>query len=308
MMTTKEKVREIIEKLSGRLFLHEKNGQYIYSIAPCYGDYIGPDTIPVLCAADEPLEALEEWVEEQYALTVARIRKMVIDHVLDAYPEEDEEEVIDEVIEQLGFEYPYDHFQKQTMRVNVVVDTGDGPYNFVLNTVWPRDHIQKEASLVWLAGQQGYSYEELDAALSKEGVPELTGFLKTVREEVLNLASTRNELTFLVTMTVQFILEVCALRKKQKEPTEQMEEGNGENGHLLRIPKETTTGLYDPNTGGGSLFEIGLEKDILLPVRYIHSALPSAVIKGEWTIERAYGMSGQAWQAEAELIKQEDKT
>ena len=129
-----------------------------------------------------------------------------------------------------------------------------------------------------------------------------------MREEVLNLASTRNELTFLVTMTVQFILEVCALRKKQKEPTERMEEGNGENGHLLRIPKETTTGLYDPNTGGGSLFEIGLEKDILLPVRYIHSALPSAVIKGEWTIERAYGMSGQAWQAEAELIKQEDKT
>ena len=63
-------------------------------------------------------------------------------------------------------------------------------------------------------------------------------------------------------------------------------------GYII-IDKGTETGLYDPWSGGGSVFEIQLEKDVKLPIRYIRSALPDG---GDgYSIGSVYGMCGSAW-------------
>ena len=63
-------------------------------------------------------------------------------------------------------------------------------------------------------------------------------------------------------------------------------------GYII-LEKDTVTGLYDPWQGGGSVFEIQLERDVKLPVKYIRSALPDG---GDgYAVESVYGMCGSAW-------------
>ena len=51
---------------------------------------------------------------------------------------DDHEEFIESWIrEHLFFRYPEDHFLKQTVCVNITVDTGDENYDYVLNNLYP---------------------------------------------------------------------------------------------------------------------------------------------------------------------------
>ena len=59
------------------------------------------------------------------------------------------------------------------------------------------------------------------------------------------------------------------------------------------IDKDTETGLFNPWNGSGSCFEIQLERDVKLPVKYIRAALPDG---GDgYSVGSVYGMCGSAW-------------
>lgn len=65
----------------------------------------------------------------------------------------------------------------------------------------------------------------------------------------------------------------------------------------ITLDKRTETGLYDPWSGGGSVFEIQLEKDVHLPIRFIRSALPDGG-DGRYSVKSVYGMCSSVWRPE----------
>ena len=62
------------------------------------------------------------------------------------------------------------------------------------------------------------------------------------------------------------------------------------------------TGLYDPWGGGGSVFEIELEKDVEIPLRIVRSAMPDGC-DGAASIAEVYGMCSSAWRDTLIAIK-----
>ena len=62
-------------------------------------------------------------------------------------------------------------------------------------------------------------------------------------------------------------------------------------------------GLYDSWNGGGSYFDIELEKDVVLPIKFIHSAIPDQY-KGRYCygIDNCYGFCGSVWEQGSVVI------
>jgi len=187
---------------------------------------------------------------------------------------------------------PYDHFYRQRVKLNIMIDTGDGNREYVDNAVYPHWDAEKgakikdTASIIWLAKTQGYCKEELEAALDGyQDSLDKTGFLGTLGQELINMPSHISVLTFLVETTLGNALEIAdCLRPECLENDEP----------FITLGKHTMTGLYDPWDGGGSLFEIELEKDVDIPLNIVRSAKPDGCV-GIYSVEDVYGMCASAW-------------
>lgn len=186
--------------------------------------------------------------------------------------------------------YPYAHYYKQKVRLNIMIDTGDGCHDYIENAVYPHwdavrgAEISDDASIVWLANTQGYSKAELQKALDcYSDELDKTGFLETLGQELINMPAHMAVLTFLIETTLEKALEIA----------DYMCNNNG-NAASIRIEKSTLTGLYDPWGGGGSVFGIQLERDVDIPLSIIRTALPDGC-DGCCSIEEIYGMAGSAW-------------
>lgn len=127
------------------------------------------------------------------------------------------------------------------------------------------DVIPEEASVLWLARQQGYKKRQLNRAMRH---CDYSGskLLKSLRAEVHNCSSHMNALAFFVEMTVEQLFD---LNEAMKD--------NGENGTARKrkatLDKSAVCGLYDNWSGAGSILEIELEKDVVLPMKYISTGL-----------------------------------
>lgn len=119
------------------------------------------------------------------------------------------------------------------------------------------------------------------------------GFLQSMRVELANLSSAMSTVTFLVELTLEQLIELNRLiRLQDRNGVHYDARENPYCGYII-IDKSTETGLYDPWNGGGSVFEIQLEKDVKLPIKYIRSALPDG---GDGhSVGSVYGMCGSAW-------------
>lgn len=171
------------------------------------------------------------------------------------------------------------------------MDTGDGNYDFVCNDIFPHynarfgDVIQEEASVLWLARQQGYKKRQLNRAMRH---CDYSGseLLKSLRAEVHNCSSHMNALTFFVKMTVEQLFDLNEAMKDK-----------GENGTVRKrkvtLDKSAVCGLYDNWSGAGSILEIELEKDVVLPMKYIGTALPDGG-RG-YSVASIYGVCSSMW-------------
>ena len=114
-----------------------------------------------------------------------------------------------------------------------------------------------------------------------------------MRVEVANIASHMNTVTFLVEMSLSDLMELNRLIRLQDRNGHFYDSRKNPYCGYIILEKDTVTGLYDPWQGGGSVFEIQLERDVKLPVKYIRSALPDG---GDgYAVESVYGMCGSAW-------------
>lgn len=284
--TIKERIRDILRR---DYWFHENDGVFSETLDVFYRDAMSPETALKILNAEHPQDTFNEVMEEWYSELEWQEQDSVAGKIAEEMEDVDRD-LIDEIIsEMLYFDYPSDHFLQQRFRANILIDTGDGNYDFVLNSPYPsydgeyEAEIDDEASLVWLAETQGYSKTQLWNALQQGDVSDSKGFLESVRVEVANETGHMNILVFLVEMTLEQLIK---LQEHISGPEKR-------NGYLV-VDRKTMTGLYDPWYGGGSVLGIDLEKDVKIPFKYIRSVLPDG---GDgYGIDNIYGMCDSAWQ------------
>ena len=295
----------------------KENGLFEYELYASYDDRISDQEVVKILQSDDPEFAFTEKVEEAYWDEVCDIRDTFAARAAKTiYPKmsaEDDEDIFQTALqvvkELMEFTYPYDHYYKQEYKADITVDTGDMNYDFTLNSVYPAyygqegEMIEDRASLVWLAKSQGYTKRQLEAALAKGDVADPEGFLDSVRQEVANEVSHMNMLTFLARMTLRDMIHVNELIKKQEPDGETIFEADMRpDCGTIRIRKDAMTGLFNSEDGAGSCFEIELEKDIILPVKYIHTCMPDRYFR--WCVAGVYDMCGSAWKDVVSEIKE----
>ena len=243
-------------------------------------------------------------------------------------------------------EITYPNFDDQEVNVNIIIDSGDANYDYTLNSQYPGsaynairpvqpgeegykpydldDVLKPEAGIVWLAATQGYTRQQLHEALLNDDIipedarkklaslreanPKLT-FLQSMYWEMLNNTSSTPCVTFLVRMTVANLVKLTRLINLQDKDGVFYDATKRPDCGTLTIGKETETGLFDLISGGGSVFEVKLEKDVDIPIRFIRSATPDVNnCQGiTWCVGDVYGMCGDVWRDTVKAIKEPEK-
>ena len=231
-------------------------------------------------------------------------KRIALDESFAAYDFDEIEEEIDSFMqERVYFTLPTTHYLDQEFDVNIMLDTGDGNYDYVLNSVYPcwygreGDPIDDKAGIVWLARQQGYTKTQLKKALKNgEDMAAPHGFLESMYVELINLPSHMSTVTFLTKMTLRQLIRVNeAIRWRDKRGTVYDARLHPQCGYIV-LGKETMCGLYDPWAGGGSILEVELEKDVKIPIKFIRCALPDDCrLHHEYSIGSVYGLCSGAW-------------
>lgn len=248
-----------------------------------------------------------EWYEKSYITkevkSAFRKSELFNDATVEDLCDEAEEWIEDYVRDNVWFDYPDDHYRKQEFKVNILMDCGDGNYDFTLNSLYPCYCGQKgeaypdEASLVWLARQQGYGKRALRKALAQGDTTDPEGFLDSCRSELVNLPSHMSTITFLVKMTFEQLMNIRAAIDWCERNGDRYHPRKSPDAGYIVLDKKTMCGLYDAWDGGGSTLEIQLEKDVRLPIKYIWMAVPDKAKCGgyHWPLGEVYGMCESAW-------------
>lgn len=298
-------------ELDNKPELRKSGDSYCYEIRADYSDGMDDDTAVEILCGDEPLQAFDEKMDEWYydykCDILSEIEQDVEDNLtadVGPYPEgftEEEGGVFDDLMRKLVYvQAPEDFHLNQVFRVNIVVDTGDGNYDYALNSARlcsdgrHEQSINDKASVVWLAREQGYTKAQLQEAVMEENVLDPRGFLGTMRQEIESCTSHMAALVFLAEMSLRDLMElnrIIKLRGRDRRPCDATKDlGCG----CITISKNAMTGLYDLWYGAGGVFGIELERDVRLPISYIRSALPDG---GDgYSIASVYGMSNSAWE------------
>lgn len=330
MVTFESLTKRIGEILEGKLYFNkEENSDYFsYEIYVDYRDKeLEPSTIAKLLEHDNPKEAFEdmlsEWAwdyefEYGYPETTKDLRRYLTDEEKEFWNEHDDE-VQDWLQEHVYFQYDGKDFNSE-VRVNIMVDTGDGNYDFTKNNIlnWDsryygnKGSIDEESSILWLAKQQKKATKLRKAckrvyngdAYYVDREKDSDKFIESVIQELENIASHMSTLTFLVSMDLFELFELHKIIKdEQKDMTDKYHPQNCETKGTIVISKDTMCGLFDPWQGGGSVLEIELDKDVVLPIKYIWKA---NIEKrgGSWNygIDEVYGLCGSAWSGKVKEI------
>lgn len=185
-------------------------------------------------------------------------------------------EYIGEVVD---FQFPYEHYLKQKICVNLLVDTGDGNHDYTLNNFASYnssedEEIEEESSILWLVKKQGYTKEQLVTAIKQSKYHNDSKFLKSVHIECENVTTHMNALAFFVQMTLENFINFM------------------DNSNSLVVSSNTSCGLYDSWNGAGGPLEISLEKDVEIPSEYIRAHIDG--MRG-YGVNSIYGISTSFW-------------
>lgn len=295
-----DKVKEILERDT---YIDRHDGDDIaYEIFCDYRDELSDKSLSDISRADNPREAFDEIMTEwqlnaedyYYPELIKTIRHGLEDEVYD----EHEDEIIEWINDHVSWYLPEEHFNKDIC-VCIALDTGDGDSDFtqcnILNWYGANGYRDEDKPLSdtspirWLAGQQGKLEEvekmislELDSDVLKYNSERFSKFAISVIEELQNLPSHMACLTFLVKMPLFDYLKLTETTK-----------GN------VTLSKNTPCGLFDPWNGGGSLLEITLDKDVVLPVDKIWrvwlDCRGSKAGGYGWDVSDVYGLRSSYW-------------
>ena len=299
-------------------FQKKEDGTYGVEIYADYRDEMSGEGAAKILQSSDPecalWEQLQEWYGDAEWQDKVNLRRQVKEllTVAPAAPfpcglDEEEEEEVDALIDEMIFwEFPEDHFLDQEFNIPLMLDTGDGNYDFTLNAVYPHwsdapaEELDEKSSLLWLARQQGYTKEQLVGALNEGDKAHPHGFLESAQVELANLLSSMSCVVFLLKMSLrQLILLNRCIKLQDRNGRNYDATKNPDCGHIA-LDKKTMCGLFNPWCGGGSVLEIELERDVEIPIRFIRSALPDG--SDGYGVDDVYGLIGSAWKDAVKAI------
>lgn len=280
----------------------KKTGKEKISIFCAYRDEISSDDAAKILSADDPDLAFNDFIIERYDGVVSyeeeALMKEVKEHLRRHGIEADDEALIELLWDLTEVDYSdcIDRLKSQTFHTLVMVDTGDGNYDFTCNTGivhTPGPEYWEKSSLAWLAEQQGRSREEMQKHFTCT-LPSGSPLIRSMYQEIWEAPSDIQVLTFLTEMSLEDLMAIAMDKKKEL---------------TVKLPKNTMCGLYDPVSGGGSLLEIDLEKDVEIPARYIWSCMPDVVTDYvHYSVESTYGLIGSAYtRSRASITKEQEE-
>lgn len=294
-------VKEImLDTLKGEYFHDEKNNCYYNEVYMDYNDYLEESTIKDILDAENSRDYFYDYISDAYMEYISDLESEALNKVIDAISEEysndcdelnedydysiynfedDEEELRELLYDYFYVKIPYEHYLNQSVNADLIIDAGDGNYDFTLNNCWNDEYeVHEESSIFWLAKTQGYNREQLLRALNEESY-EKNKFLTSIYEEVLNCTSSMNALTFFIKSTIGEMID--------------FKEGLDNNGSIT-IDKNTNCGLVDFWCGAGGLLGIELEKNVDIPVKIIDSFTIDGG-RGTYGVDEIYGASDSLW-------------
>ena len=282
------------------------NGYYTSYLYVDYRDReIGKDTLKRIFGQHDPKEAfydeLREWEfdarqydEDEYEKDLKRsLSEEDREITEDWYSQEFEEWQR----EHIYFCYDPDDFNT-TYKVNIVIDAGDANYDFGCNSIlnWyglqnSECDIDEHSSIMWLAKQQG-KYDEVQKEIKyvfeNRERQSKDPFVKSVITELENLPQYCGMLTFLVEMN---LLDLIKLKREINEKKQ---------GQIV-ISKDTMCGLFESWNGGGSVLEIELDKDVVVPYEMIYDAWIDGTKPHGYDVDEVYGLVSSAWHGEVKM-------
>lgn len=133
---------------------------------------------------------------------------------------------------------------------------------------------------VWLALQQGYTIEQVQDAVDGHNFHD-SKFLKSLYSEIANMTTSMNAFTFLVRMPIGEAAKLATfVSGAHSVPDYARYDGESRNDcGTITLDKTSVCGFLDRWNGAGSMFEISLEWDVELPVKYISSVMPDDAVK-----------------------------
>lgn len=287
-------IHNIINKHMGWLKKSE-DGTYSHTVYVDYDDKLCNTQVKKIFNAQNVEEAFYEALDNFAFDAISDEETSILDtlkkHWADCVEYKENEEFIREWVEaNITLSFPYDHYLNEAYEFDIIVDTGDGNYDYTLNNLIGyyannQNIIEKESAILWLVKQQGYTEEQLKDTLFKEQNKD-NKFLKSIYEEIENTTTSMNALTFAVKMTLK---EIFDFKTKPKN---------------LLLNKATNCGLIDFWNGAGGLFDIQLEKPVEIPSQFIQIHLDGT--RG-YAIAEIYGMCSSAWKNTVLERKDEQK-
>jgi len=306
--TITDYIRNIINE---KCYLTEnKDGTFTGEIYVDYRDELDRRSIKKIFSSDNPREIFEDMLNEAFWDSEWEHQEEIIKIIENYFHaenqailyHENETYICDWVQENVYFNYPYSHYLNQKFCVDIIVDTGDENHDYVLNCAYPHyngdyeENIDNLAAITWITRQQGYTKTQLNQALKFKKYND-SKYLKSIREEILNCSTHMNALTFFVSISLGECFDLIDKIKENNKNDDTggyrtIEKRKGKASIIL--DKRTPCGLYDCWSGAGSILDIELDKDVILPLKYISSALPDGC-RG-YGINNIYGMLEDFWE------------
>ena len=150
-----------------------------------YDDELSSEDINTILDEDNPDSVfagkIEDVYDDEYNRTVETLKDEVKDAVLMKLGGIDDinDIVTNAIDENVIFQYPFEHYLKQEVRVPIMLDTGDAGHDYTLNCLMnpdaehPTPWMHEHSSALWLAKQQGYTEAQLVEALQAENVDDI---------------------------------------------------------------------------------------------------------------------------------------
>lgn len=295
-------LKAFLEREYGKWQYDEKSGCYFDEAYVDYNDELTDKDISKILEKEDPESELEYMLDNCYNEAEWQARNELVEKFqkTEEGSKYDYDEIDEALVEMWYFKIPYEHYKQQEVCMDVLVDTGDMNYDYTLNAVYPHyngredDEIDDKASLVWLAKTQGYTKEQLQNQLTNgKDKLDVKGFLETVYQEVINCSVSCLTLIFPIKMTLEQAMEICKIIKKRDEGGYKCKPEEREDSGSLIIDKNVDCALYDCDCGGGGCWGIELEKDVELPIKFVHMAIPDGSLR--YSMESCYGVTNECW-------------
>ena len=285
-MTT-EQFEEVMRGLVEMHFYYDKeiDGIYYTELVADYRDELDKKTIEEILQSNNPLDEFYSLVWEAYIDSDLSEYNYIFETIESNWDEEEygaydehEDFIVEWIFEHIRFDIPYSHYLKQDVNVNIVVDVGDGNYDFSLNNFASYNAIKDESidnnsSVLWLVKQQGYTKKDLSNTISKENFKD-SKFLKSIFAELVNVTTHMNALVFFVKM------ELGEFFKYLEEPYD------------LILPANINCGLVDFWQGAGSVLGIELEKEAKIPKEFVQVHVDG---NRGYGLQDIYGINDGLW-------------